>query len=161
MWALICSSLLIQVLSAFAAHGIGPAEVLGMTSMFPHTDGMEAGVTAGAWSPADPSSLSHLHVWVCTRSYSPNKSVPVWEISVKSVFCKSWLGSCFHVTNPKQLAAFFGGLCFSKSVCNFVLSFVKAAGVGRTQSRYVFTRNLLVEVNFSQQAGHGVTAWTT
>jgi len=56
MWALICSSLLIQVLSAFAAHGIGPAEVVGMTSMFPHTDGMEAGVRAGAWSPADPSS---------------------------------------------------------------------------------------------------------
>lgn len=56
MRALICSSLLIQVLSALAAYGMGTAEAVGTTSLSPHSDGMEAGVRAGGWSPADLSS---------------------------------------------------------------------------------------------------------
>lgn len=56
MRALICSSLLIQVFSAFAAYGIGSAEVVGMTSLSLHSDGMEAEVRADGRSPADLSS---------------------------------------------------------------------------------------------------------
>lgn len=63
---------------------------------------------AGGCSPEEPSSpLASVRVGVCTRTDSQNKSVPVWEISVKSVFCKSWPGSCFHITNQKQLVFFF------------------------------------------------------
>lgn len=95
-------------------------------------------VSAGGWSPEDPSfPLASVCVGVCTRTYSQNKSVPVWQISVKSVFCKSWPGSYFHITNQKQLAVFWGGLCFSKSVHGSVPFFRK--GKGMLQSHFYKT----------------------
>lgn len=71
-------------------------------------DGDGGWVRAGGCSPEEPSSpLASVRVGVCTCTDSQNKPVPVWEISVKSVFCKSWPGSCFHITNQKQLDFFF------------------------------------------------------
>lgn len=70
-------------------------------------------VSAGGCSPEELSSpLASVRVGVCTRTDSQNKPVPVWEISVKSVFCKSWPGSCFHITNQKQLDVFLGASAF-------------------------------------------------
>lgn len=120
-------------------------------------------VSAGGWSPEDLSfPLASVRVGVCTRTYSQNKSVPVWEISVKSVFCKSWPGSCFHITNQKQLAVFLGGLCFSESARGSVSSFRK--GEGRTCSRAIFYKKPLHEGALAvclALVALGMTVWTT
>ncbi|XP_035191389.1 uncharacterized protein LOC118171951 [Oxyura jamaicensis] len=50
----------------------------------------------------EPSSELSPRVGVRMRPYGPSKSVPVGEISVKSVFCKSWLSSRFHIANQKH-----------------------------------------------------------
>lgn len=100
-------------------------------------------VSAGGWSPEDLSfPLASVRVGVCTRTYSQNKSVPVWEISVRSVFCKSWPGSCFHITNQKQLAVLLGGSAFPKQCTALSLPVEK----GRTCSRAIFTKSLSMEV---------------
>lgn len=72
-----------------------------------------------------------MRVGVCTRTDSQDKSVPVWEISVKSVFCKSWPGSCFHITNQKQLDVFLGASAFPDHCTAVSLPLEK----GRTCSR--------------------------
>lgn len=96
------SSLVSQELSRV---GLLPAAVAG------YGDG--GWVSAGGCSPEELSSpLASVRVGVCTRTDSQNKPVPVWEISVKSVFCKSWPGSCFHITNQKQLDVFLGASAF-------------------------------------------------
>ena len=130
MLTLISSSLLLQVLSAFATRGdVSPSRSMAGPAVW--SCGLQASaraepssttavgygdggwVSAGGWSPEDLSfPLASVRVGVCTRTCSQNKSVPVWEISVKSVFCKSWPGSCFHITNQKQLAVFFGASAF-------------------------------------------------
>lgn len=109
-------------------------------------------VSAGGWSPED-LSFSLACVGVRTRTYSQNKSVPVWEISVKSVFCKSWPGSCFHITNQRQFAVFLGAS---------VSSYSKKKDV--TRSRAAFLQNLSPGrcVSSSSQfsgAGCRVIAW--
>lgn len=116
-------------LQASARAEVPPASAVGC--------GDEGWVSAGGWSPEDLSfPLASVRVGVCTRMYSQNKSVPVWEISVKSVFCKSWPGSCFHITNQKQLAVSLGASAFPNQCMTLSLALEK----GRTRFRAIFTK---------------------
>lgn len=180
--------LLFQVLPAFATHGdrfssrsvAGPAvwspgfQALARTER-PPTGGVGYGdggwVSAGGWRPGDLGfPLASVRVGVCTCMYSQNKSVPVWEISVKRVFCKSWPGSCFHITNQKAVSCVFvfwvflgggGRLCFSKSAHGSASSFTK--GKDMLQSHF-YKKPLLwsyvTSLSWFGGAGCHTAAWT-
>lgn len=134
-WKLISSSLHFPLLPALATHGSGSPS-WSLTGPAVRSLGHQAwaraepppaavvGYGGGGWVSASGCSsedlsfpLTSVYVGVCTRMCSQNKSVPVWEINVKSVFCKSWPGSCFHITNQKQLDVFLGASAFPNQ-CN-------------------------------------------